>query len=211
MSHKNSDICDQLEWFVDCLGTTDFLEMILRKYDAGEVTVLKRRAGRRKAPTGLIFDGAHWVYKDTNTIYNSYNLKHQVRGTAHFCQTFALMYALQNSSNLKTHLDEGAYADNIRTAVKFWRKLFRAYPPLFNFFLREVQTWTRMGEQNKKDPASKPGGFVPQLSTATRAGGTATRARGTAKRLGKYTQKDLLKYMKWVEKNAESFQGCKEG
>jgi hypothetical protein len=196
---KKKDICDELEWFVDCLGTTDFLEMILDQYDAGKLTVLSRRGGRSSAPSGLIFDGAHWVYKDKDgTIYNSYNLKHQIRGTAHFCQTFALMYALQHSSNLKTNLRRGDYAYNIKIATLFWRRLFKAHPKFFRFFMGEVRTWSRLGEQNKSDPAYKPGRFVPQIESI-------------AKPLSKYTQNDIIKYTKWVEKNAEYFKGCKEG
>ena len=139
---KNSEEinCDTLEWIVDILGTTNLLSSLI---DAPAIDLTENRQLRpefRKKnpnlPNGIYFDGSHWYSIKDGIKQDSYSLKYQVRGTAHFCQTFAMMIYLNNTSTLKPE----RYADNISVAINYWINIFEKYPHLLDYVINEIRT-----------------------------------------------------------------------
>jgi hypothetical protein len=178
---RQSDICDELEWFVDMLGYQDFLEYFIEnnknKNHNGVITYTRGRTHLGK-PDGLIFSSGHWVGMRNNKILNSYVKNHQIRGTAHFCQSFSLMYYLNEDRNLQAR----QYTDNIKEVMRFWINIFDNDPVIRKFFLdKSKQFWPNV---------------VPIIGV---------------KPISKYKYNDLKKYMEWVSLNADYLKACKEG
>lgn len=51
---------------------------------------------------------------------DSYSLGYQIKGTAHFCKTFATMIYLNLNNVGKYKLTPGKYVENIYIAFQFW-------------------------------------------------------------------------------------------
>lgn len=87
--------CDSIAELVDALGTVELLAIAAAQSDAADevnVEVHGTRAGATSARTdGLHFSGAHWYSRKGGVTKNSYDEHYQKAGTAHFCQTFAVM------------------------------------------------------------------------------------------------------------------------
>lgn len=116
--------CDTIEWLVDILGTTELLSSLIEapavnlEDDRKLRTELKR--DKPNLPNGIYFDGSHWYSVKNNIKQDSYNLKYQIKGTAHFCQTFAVMiYIGEPYINDLIPYD---YLHNITVAIDFWLK-----------------------------------------------------------------------------------------
>lgn len=134
--------CDTLEWIVDILGTTSLLNSIINApaidVTLPEYTQFKPEL-RRQNPNlsdGIYFDGSHWYSIKNNIKKDSYSLGYQVKGTAHFCQTFAVMIYLDLTSSLKP----GEYANNIVVAINFWLDIFIKYSDILNYVVNEIRT-----------------------------------------------------------------------
>lgn len=152
--------CDSIEWLVDILGTLDLLASA-GDCDAYDVSVRgPARSNFRgsKPPDGLYFDGAHWYSVKGFLKQDSYTAQYQVKGTAHFCQTFALMIYLGKDSSLKV----GDYAENVRKALQFWIDFFTTNPDHGKWICKNIK-------------ASKWKDVVPESQTTTLASITPTR------------------------------------
>ena len=139
---KNSEEinCDTLEWIVDIFGTTSLLSSLIEAPAVNLTENKQLRAEFRKnnpnLPNGIYFDGAHWYSIKNGLKQDSYSLKYQIKGTAHFCQTFAMMIYLNDTSELKSE----QYAHNISVAINFWINIFTKYPHILDYVINEIRT-----------------------------------------------------------------------
>lgn len=181
--------CDDLEWFVNILGT-DILMKKAVELTTGEKDVnwevLEKRRVRQDDPNGLYFRSGHWYSKKNGEVTNSYprSSNYQKDGTAHFCQTFAILLYTKKTRALIP----GNYEHNIKTAVKFWYDLFIEYPDFLEMMMDEIH-------KEYKNDAS-----MCMYNSQTRS-----------KQVRNMTSNDLLRYMENVIANAFFFVGCKEG
>jgi hypothetical protein len=139
--------CDDIEWLVDILGTMDLLALVIEgltgiKYPVKDVSVRGSQERRdyisKKSPDGLYFDSGHWYSLRNGITQDAYSEDYQKAGTAHFCQTFAVLLLTDNVAAMD--LKKGQYAHNIRQAVQFWGVLFEKYHNVAEFILREIRT-----------------------------------------------------------------------
>jgi len=190
--------CNYIDWFVDLLGTTDMLEAILFNETGKEYVVIdisekgtnmiirdciSRKVIKCGIKDGLYFKTAHWYAIINGKSIDSYSLNYQIRGTAHFCQTFALLILLGKTHNLKS----GDYVNNIKVAINFWTNYFQDNPDMANYFLNEIKTsvYTKENRYLHLNDSSMP--------------------------FNKITKKDLFEYMNIVKVNAKKFVNCRQG
>lgn len=183
---KSNEInCDTLEWVVDILGTTDLLSSIIDA-PADDLTkniILKRELKKNivNLPNGIYFDGAHWYSVKNGIKEDSYSLNYQIKGTAHFCQTFAVMIYLNQTSELLP----GMYAHNIQIAIEFWLKLFKLFPAYLNYIIDEIKTSIYADEN-----------YI---------------LYGTDIYLKNITKKQFITFLNQLIDHAQIFVGCKQG
>ena len=149
--------CDALEWLVDILGT---MELLATVGDCGVYDVSGRGPQRSafrggQGADGLYFDGAHWYSMKGGTVTDSYKLDYQIKGTAHFCQTFALMIHLGETSGLQA----GDYDKNIEQAISFWINFFKSQ--------KRICTWVCTNIKRSKWKDVVPTGEINTLETIT--------------------------------------------
>lgn len=139
--------CNTIEWLADLLGTLGLLAYVISdgKNQPAVVDVSERgtqksafRAGN--VDDGLYFDGAHWYSVKSKTKTDSYTKGYQVKGTAHFCQTFAAM--IFTGLDARYDLKSGEHSSNIKKAMQFWLDVFGApgNAELLKWFLSEIKT-----------------------------------------------------------------------
>jgi hypothetical protein len=134
--------CDTIEWLVDILGTTELLSSLIGapavnlENDRHSRAELKR--DKPNLPNGIYFDGSHWYSVKNNIKKDSYNLNYQIKGTAHFCQTFAVMIYI--GEPYINDLVPYNYSYNITIAIDFWLKLFNRYPGYLEYVINEIKT-----------------------------------------------------------------------
>ena len=111
-------------------------------------------------------DCGHWVYCDSEgNIQNSYELKHQKRGSNQFCQSFALFYMLKDNY-LKTipelkdminsiNLKEDQFGYNIQQIIKMWKYFIfsNQYPNIKEWLIKSIKELN--DEYIKSDPKFK--------------------------------------------------------
>ncbi len=87
---------DGFHWVVDVLGNTHFLDAwayYAYGIDGFDINIRQSWRDKTRAPkNGLYFNQGHWTAHVNDSEINSYKLGHQQNGTAHFCQSFALLY-----------------------------------------------------------------------------------------------------------------------
>ena len=188
--------CDDIDWLVDVLGSS-YVIMGMTGIEARKST----RRGVLKDP-GLYYDGAHWYSKPSvdKPKTDSYSQNHQIKGTAHFCQTFAMMYFLNENKNFKflnkisAGLKPHQYANNIRVAMKWWISALQNLNGLDKIMINEIKAIGKERKQHNLRNKNK----LPLQD-----------ARG--KLLTRYTINDLIIFLQCVYGHAESLIGCKEG
>lgn len=172
------DKCDAIAWLVDLLGTIDLIEV------ASDSKVYVDKRADKDVP-GLYFFKGHWYCSKGGVVLDSYSLKYQMKGTAHFCQTFATMISLGETKELA----EGKLADNIKAAMDFWIKFFTQQVQITKWFLKNVHTSDWKDDMiNLQDLSGK--GDVP---------------------LSKLNAKDLISFLRLVKQSAGSLVGCRQG
>ncbi len=114
--------CETIQALVDALGTMELMAIAASDSDADVPVSQCTRAGISAAKTdGLYFSGAHWYSRKNGKNRDSYTLKYQKDGTAHFCQTFAVMIHLGNENlPVDQRLVAEDYTRNIEKAMDFW-------------------------------------------------------------------------------------------
>lgn len=134
--------CDTIEWLVDILGTTELLSSLI---EAPAVNLEDDRQSRAELkrdepnlPNGIYFDGSHWYSVKNNIKEDSYNLNYQIKGTAHFCQTFAVMIYI--GEPYINHLKPYDYSHNITVAIDYWLALFERDKRYLNYVINEIKT-----------------------------------------------------------------------
>ena len=160
------DWCDELDWIVDLLGDQNLLESFLED-NTHKITADETKLALQSRGTGLHFKRGHWYCKMGNKVTNSYSRDHQIKGTAHFCQTFALMYYLdrydenlEEADKYQYKLKEGEYQHNIRLAIQFWLDEFKKYPDLREWFIEKINEY-----KDDQGRTRKPLGFKKTLET----------------------------------------------
>ncbi len=212
--------CDDLEWIVDIFGSPDILSSVLD--DAPNVTkpfiildvkkqevtdqngddfilplskrISKANVKTGNAPNGLYFDGSHWYSIKNKLVQDSYSLNFQIKGTAHFCQTFATIIYL-NLYNTKYKLYPGQYGKNIYTALQFWIDIIKdpSNKTLADFIISEIKKWN--------------------LETTNPYNSKTVSLLTDNKPLTKITKQSLLQFMKYLQTYAleNVYNGCIEG
>lgn len=177
--------CDTLEWIVDIFGTTNLLSSLI---DAPAIDLTENRQLKSEfkqknpnLPNGIYFDGAHWYSLKNGLKEDSYSLKYQVKGTAHFCQTFAIMIYLNDTFTLKPE----KYAENIYAAINFWIIIFNKYPTILDYVINEIKT-SEWAENN----------YI---------------LYGTNKYLKNINKKDFIKFLILLQSYCQNFVSCKQG
>ena len=135
--------CNSIEWLVDILGTIELLHKVINGR-RNNYTVESLERGPQKSkfrgtgefPDGLYFMTGHWYSCRDNVREDSYKLKYQRDGTAHFCQTFAAMIFLGNGIDLRAE----RYSYNIEKALEFWIDLITEKPTIGTSILNEMKT-----------------------------------------------------------------------
>lgn len=140
MTLSRAELSAKIQWLIDIAGSRNVIEAIIHYFT--------RKHGRRQikfmecnkitpSKNKIVFytkDGeiGHWLYFDKKgNEWNSYKLQHQRDGSHQFCQTFALIYLL-NDHGIKTvpkfatRLETGAWNNNLCVAVDFWRWIFNS-------------------------------------------------------------------------------------
>lgn len=137
---------NSIAWLVDVLGSEDLLKAVKNsKADPDNpvhIAPHRRDEGYRAfADTlaakedGLYFKSGHWTaIRDRKTL-NSYDLGYQLKGTAHFCQTFALMMYLERPGLKRSAPTVNNYSYNVKQAAKFWRDTLNEEKALMNKFI----------------------------------------------------------------------------
>jgi hypothetical protein len=196
---KNEILCNELEWIVDILGTTELLQELINKFGKdGGILIGKRRNLPKEFNNGLYFTGAHWIScspdDDSYNVIkkNSYDLKHQISGTAHFCQSFALMYYLNKDDVFK----EEEYSKNIKHIIDFWIDIFENDKEFLDKFLNEMKT----------DPKYKN---IIVLSDERIKSYKYYKLNGD-KKLKNYTWRQLKNFLLFIKKKSKEFIMCKQ-
>src|SRR5690606_18836002 len=127
--------CDTIDWLVNMLGTDELLKSV----SGCENVVIMGRGGKdrenfRNNVEGLYFDGAHWYSIKNGDKRDSYSEDYQVKGTDHFCQSFALMIFTGNDDVLKA----GEYDHNIKRVMQFWTEIFRDQDALLKWLCKQI-------------------------------------------------------------------------
>jgi hypothetical protein len=163
--------CDDLEWFVDVLGTDEIMKSMASLFGEADLywedtTCNGTRKGRRtfsdKDPVGVFFSGSHWYArrfeKGKIRTLNSYDLDYQIKGTAHFCQIFALIIYLgldrPNDLTDMFILQPKQFTENIRKAVLFVEYYLEHLGK--SYFIQEVKNAAHDRKYAMKMYSSRP-------------------------------------------------------
>ena len=187
--------CYEIDWIVDFFGTDIILEYFINPY-GGKISTGRTRFPPKDIKNGLYYSGAHWYAigdKDNNSVekVDSYMKEHQIKGTAHFCQTFALLYYLKLGNLLKKH----DYSYNIKVAVQFWLDNLENDLKLRKIFIKEVNT-----EDIYKD----------RIVLNDKNFEKDYKLNGS-KKVKNYKWTEIKKFLLWVQENSDKFINCKQG
>jgi len=180
--------CDEIWWIVDIFGLTDILE---KYFMTPGYTVT---ANKRDGSPGLIFFKGHWKYKSSSgKVYDSYKMKYQIDGTAHFCQSFALLQYLKDVKPstygiFAEQLRPEQYAHNIRVIISMWRFIFKQKPELLKIYVHQVKILHTIPEYL---------GIYHSHAVDID--------------LNKMTQKKFLEMLDFIDEHAQKIVGCREG
>lgn len=213
------DKCDELQWIVDLFGTVEILasiissespntDFIIANMETNEITdpegttisvgrINKGDVKGGKTPSGLYFNGAHWYSLKNRTTTDSYDLKYQIKGTAHFCQTFALLIFLGKDKTGKYKMTPENYSLNIYNALEFWKDLFKnpLYSDLTEFIInKEIRRWNL---NNPEERFNSKNIILPTNNTP----------------LNKITKSSLIQFIEYLQNYAlqNVYNGCEEG
>ena len=146
--------CDTIEWLVDILGTTELLSSLIGapavNLEDNRQSIAELKRDKPNLPNGIYFDGSHWYSVKNNIRQDSYNLNYQKKGTAHFCQTFAVMIYIGKpyiNDLIPYDLIPYNYSHNITVAIDFWLALFERdkfepdkHKRYLNYVINEIKT-----------------------------------------------------------------------
>jgi hypothetical protein len=157
------ELSGKIQWLIHIAGAENVMEAIGDHF-GNNVTIVE---GKVVEPAGsykntlyfktkfpkpfatdeqLKYRAGHWLYYDKKgNIWNSYELGHQVKNTNQFCQTFALMYMVNDNRSKGANypkwvdlLKKYDYGHNICVAVDFWKYIFH-YNHLTNWLIDVVK------------------------------------------------------------------------
>jgi hypothetical protein len=189
---KNIDPCDAIWWFIDCLGSQDLLEPLVKQFDSGARVSIKdgRQSDIWKSHSkmvnknngsvfsGLHHTGAHWHFCINGIDCNSYPLEYQIAGTQHFCQTFALICFLRQSKLF----EKRDYIENVIKCVEWWENMVK-----YNKFVKSE--------------------LMSQIH-ATVENGDSVYDEITQKHLSDFKYSDLATVFQYIKDNADAISKC---
>jgi hypothetical protein len=144
----------KIQWLVDFAGSTDVMDSIIIEFTGGAVEIKSGNNNHYNKPKTMYFytssgDSGHWIYIDAfGNQQQSYTNGHQKTGTNQFCQSFALIYMLNDNgestffNQLKSvadaKTDEEKYrilGDNIQVVLSMWHYY------IFTYCTEEMRKW----------------------------------------------------------------------
>lgn len=157
---SRSELSDKIQFLIDFAGTINIIEKIIRHYKI-KTTVITTSSNTipENLRNTLIFktsdnDVGHWIYYSKDgTEFNSYKLGHQKYGSNQLCQSFALLYMLNDHlinnrlnsiyNQLRSGLIDRDYnfeilGDNIEIIVNMW-KYFIQMENFKKYFINELK------------------------------------------------------------------------
>jgi hypothetical protein len=195
-SSSEMDPCNEIWWFIDCLGAQDLLEPLIQEFNRESRVSIKdgRRSDIWKSHlnghqlirnccddslfNGIYFTGAHWHFIKNGIDGDSYTLNYQVDKTCHFCQTFALICFLDESEFVAKD-----YVENVVKCVNWWRSKFDESEFVRFELMKQIR--------NTFDNNSVAFDYI------------------TGKPLNKFTEADLQYVFTYIIKNAKKISTCR--
>jgi len=149
------ELSGKIQWLMDFAGMDSFMDLIIDEFTGSKVTRASGNNININTPNTIYFytkDGnvGHWIYVDKNGHQKqSYTEGHQKPGTNQFCQSFALIYMLNDydehdyynelkSTNTKKYTDLEKYeiwGHNLKVVLSFYMDL------ILKHFSPEQQAW----------------------------------------------------------------------
>jgi hypothetical protein len=135
---SRAELSSKIQWLIDIAGSRNIIEAVCHyftKCRKHKIQFMKCNSINKKYKNKLVFytqdtEIGHWIYFDRNgNEFNSYKLQHQLDGTHQFCQTFALIYLL-NDHGIKSvpkfanRLQPNCWNNNLCVAIDCWRWIF---------------------------------------------------------------------------------------
>jgi len=152
---NRDELSGKIQWLIDFAGSEDIMKHIISKYTTFKKIERLLIMGKMDENAGyknkIIFNtygggAGHWIYfSRTGEEFNSYKLGHQKPLTNQFCQSFAIMYLLQDCglpdmpdfvSRLQSTLTipgkkplpvtqkNDIWGNNIEVVIDMWRWIF---------------------------------------------------------------------------------------
>ena len=134
---SRNNLSGLIQWLIDFAGTDNVLEAVIHYLDIKGTRFIETSDKNLGVRNTMVFshtagDGSmgHWIYFDRQgKERNSYKLGHQKDGSNQCCQSFALLYLIQDHCSNNPYCRQWAkYADrltsdkgeNICVVVDFW-------------------------------------------------------------------------------------------
>lgn len=191
------DPCDLVYWIIDIIGTIDILKEIINVVNPNARVDIKERGlsivtnsqdkwyynDSRLLANGLLFDTGHWYFFVNGVKNDSYNLRYQIKGTAHFCQTIAMICYMNRIKGINDDFIPNDYEGNVIKCANFWISTIKNDSYIRDFILEEAS-----GYGSPKD--------IDLI---------------TGKEIRRIKQGDLITIFKYIIDNAIAIYSCKEG
>lgn len=155
----------KINWLAAFAGTDDVMNTLFEQLYGKDhpITIEHKKkfpSTQDAHPNTLIFktsdgDAGHWGYVNKQSELRQSYVCHQKDGKNQFCQTFAILYMLndhwdyivgmykklKNTTSWENQLIPNAFAHNIRVVVNFWRFVFfeTKNPDLTDLLIEEVK------------------------------------------------------------------------
>ena len=125
-------------------------------------------------------EATHWVYYDKKGVqHNSYLKKHQPMGSNGFCQSFAILYMLQHTSNNKMFknmvkkLQPNDFENNNLIVIRFWKYIITEWFQYEDMKEWCIDIWKQINNEKIKDfseitRVSKIGPMKPLLDDSSK-------------------------------------------
>ncbi len=144
----------KIQWLIDFAGMIELIDWFIDEFTNNSVKRTEGNDPDYKEPKTMYFytangDSGHWIYIDQfGKQQQSYTNNHQKPGTNQFCQSFALIYMLNDNgeneyfTQLKSTVDGQSdkekiqiWGDNIQVVITMW------YQYIFQYADAKIQKW----------------------------------------------------------------------
>ena len=180
-----------IHYLVDFAGTDNVIESIIFNYDLNQDPGKKTKIILGSQINGTIkknilysknagTEATHWVYYDQNgKEHNSYMKEHQPKGSNGFCQSFAILYMLQHTSDKKVFkkmvkkLEPNEFEKNNLIVIQFWKYILKKWFKYEDIKEWCINGWKEINDEKIKDfsettRVSKVGPMKPLLDDSSK-------------------------------------------